>query len=103
MNDVADNNDVFSGSNYAKNYRKGRPTYPSSLIDGILTFLKEKVSDMYECKGPLLIFHFYNHIFSFVLAPYFFVFSTMAPFTSALMWAAAQVSQHGYYSPISRT
>ena len=47
MNDVADNNDVFSGSNYAKNYRKGRPTYPSSLIDGIMTFLKEKVSDMY--------------------------------------------------------
>ena len=55
MNDVADNNDVFSGSNYAQNYRKGRPTYPSSLIDGILTFLKEKVSDMYECR-PLLIF-----------------------------------------------
>ena len=54
MNDVKDNNDVFSGSNYAKNYRKGRPTYPSSLIDGILTFLKEKVSDMYECS-PLLI------------------------------------------------
>ena len=44
MNDVKDNNDVFSGSNYAKNYRKGRPTYPSSLIDGILKFLKEKVS-----------------------------------------------------------
>ena len=56
MNDVADNNDVFSGSNYAKNYRKGRPTYPSSLIDGILTFLKEKVSDMHECS-PLLIFY----------------------------------------------
>ena len=55
MNDVADNNDVFSGSNYAKDYRKGRPTYPSSLIDAILTFLKEKVSDMYECR-PLLIF-----------------------------------------------
>ena len=57
MNDVADNNDVFSGSNYAQNYRRGRPTYPSSLIDGILTFLKEKVSDMYECR-PLLIFLF---------------------------------------------
>ena len=63
MNDVADNNDVFSGSNYAKDYRKGRPTYPSSLIDAILTFLKEKVSDMYECR-PLLIFlmHFCDNI-----------------------------------------
>ena len=70
MNDVKDNNDVFSGSNYAKNYRKGRPTYPSSLIDGILTFLKEKVSDMYECS-PLLIMHLYKHIFSFVLAQFF--------------------------------
>ena len=76
MNDVKDNNDVFSGSNYAQNYRKGRPTYPSSLIDGILTFLKEKVSDMYECS-PLLILssiyimHLYKHIFSFVLAQFF--------------------------------
>ena len=81
MNDAADNNDVFSGSNYAKNYRKGRPTYPSSLIDGILTFLKEKVSDMYECSFLLIvssIYIFYNHIFSFVLAP-FFVFLVSWP------------------------
>ena len=83
MNDVADNNDVFSGSNYAQNYRKGRPTYPSSLIDGILTFLKEKVSDMYECR-PLLIF-----LFIIIPSPLyeliFFIFSIMAPLTSALM------------------
>ena len=75
MNDVKDNNDVFSGSNYAKNYRKGRPTYPSSLIGAILSFLKEKVSknDMYDCRP-----HFYNHIFYFVLAP-FFVFLVSWP------------------------
>ena len=81
MNDVADNNDVFSGSNYAQNYRKGRPTYPSSLIDGILTFLKEKVSDMYECR-PLLIFRI---IPSPLYELIFFIFSIMAPWTSALM------------------
>ena len=44
MSDVQENNAVFSGTNYAENYRKGRPTYPTSLIDSIIGFLKEKVS-----------------------------------------------------------
>ena len=75
MNDVKDNNDVFSGSNYAKNYRKGRPTYPSSLIDGILTFLKEKVSDMHECS-PLFIFYSIYIIFMILSSPsYELIFS----------------------------
>ena len=44
MTDAVENNAVFSGTNYAENYRKGRPTYPSSLIEAILKFLNEKVS-----------------------------------------------------------
>ena len=44
MTDVIENNAVFSGSKYAENYRKGRPTYPSSLIEAILEFLNEKVT-----------------------------------------------------------
>ena len=44
MTDTVENNAVFSGTNYAENYRKGRPTYPSSLIEAILKFLNEKVT-----------------------------------------------------------
>ena len=43
MSDAKENNAVFSGTNYAENYRKGRPTYPTSLIESIIRFLKEKV------------------------------------------------------------
>ena len=45
MSDAKENNAVFSGTNYAENYRKGRPKYPTSLIDSIISFLKEKVSN----------------------------------------------------------
>ena len=44
MTDVLENNAVFSGSKYAANYRKGRPTYPLTLIEAILEFLNEKVT-----------------------------------------------------------
>ena len=51
MSDVQENNAVFSGTNYAENYRKGRPTYPTSLIDSIISFLKEKVSQTLELSN----------------------------------------------------
>jgi hypothetical protein len=44
MTDSVENNAVFSGTNYAENYRKGRPIYPSSLIEAIVKFLNEKVT-----------------------------------------------------------
>ena len=43
-NDSEGNKDVFSGKNYAEDYRKGRPTYPETLIDAILVFLRLKVN-----------------------------------------------------------
>jgi len=43
MSDSKSNQDVFSGDNYAENYRKGRPLHPKSLGDAILKFLRMKV------------------------------------------------------------
>ena len=43
MGDSHENNAVFSGSQYAENYRKGRPGHPKSLVDAILKFLRVKV------------------------------------------------------------
>ncbi len=37
------NKDVFAGSDYAKEYRKGRPRHPDSLAEAMVSFLKEKV------------------------------------------------------------
>ena len=43
MTDSMNNKAVFAGNKYAEHYRKGRPTYPDSLMEAILKYLKEKV------------------------------------------------------------
>lgn len=39
--DVKANEKVFKGSNYADDYRKGRPKHPESLMEAILNFLRQ--------------------------------------------------------------
>jgi len=46
--DAAKNKNVFEGSNYAANYRKGRSKHPESLIQAILNFSKEKYNGTLE-------------------------------------------------------
>ena len=81
MSDITENNAVFSGTNYAENYRKGRPIYPLSLIEAILKFLKEKVS--FQCslyyKSTFSLYSTESSAKCFVwtIVKYLFIYSTL--------------------------
>ena len=71
MTDSLNNKAVFGGSKYAEHYRKGRPTYPESLIEAILKYLKEKVT---QTKPARYIKIFYFNIKIHHLLIYYKVF-----------------------------